>query len=144
MNEKKTWLELLEERIIDSNRVDSCDNSIEFSKYLNEIITSMFNVGKLEGRNFTYKFTEGKAIVLSAYKIRFSIIIDDFNETISIKSSKNYEREDLLTVGVIKLYDKEFILAEDRTREKFTRWHLEDLLKSTFSSIVEIQKESLV
>lgn len=137
MNEKKSWLELLEERIIDSNRVDNCDNCIEFSKYLNEIITSMFKVEKLEGANFTYKFTEGKAIVLSAYKTRFSIIINDFNEIIKIKSTKNYEREEnLLSIGVITLYNKEFILGEEGTPEKFTRWHLENLLKNTFSSIV--------
>lgn len=142
MIENKSWIELLEERIIDSNRVDSCDGCHEFSKYLNEIVTSIFNIEKLNGRNFSYSFTEGKVIKLDVYKTRFLILINDFEEMISIKVSSDFERVEPITVGVIRMYDKEFISAEGGERAKFTRWHLEELLKTTFSSM--IQKESLV
>lgn len=142
MIENKSWIELLEERIIDSNRVDSCDGCHEFSKYLHEIITSIFNVEKLYGRNFSYSFTEGKAIKLDVYKTRFFIQIDDFEEVISIKVSSDFDRLESITVGVISVNSKEFISIEDGNRAKFTRWHLEELLKNTFSSIV--QRESLV
>ncbi|QTB25563.1 hypothetical protein [Lysinibacillus sphaericus] len=142
MEENKSWIELLEERIIDSNRVDNCDDCHEFSKYLNEIVTSIFNIEKLNGRNFFYNFTEGKVIQLEVYKTRFLIIIDDFERVISIKVSRDVDRLDDITVGVIRVNDKEFISVEDGNQAKFTRWHLEELLKTTFSSMV--QKESLV
>lgn len=129
---EKSWMDKLSEKIMDANKVDAISSTKEMISYFNEIISSMFNVEQLKGRNFEYKVTDDGVIQLKIFNHRLTVVADDFRETIAIRFGEVSGIEDYKLIGVVTLGDKLYHSADGSIKEKFTGWHLEKILKENF------------